>query len=639
MLRSLGDAAGWYAAADVPLGRGEAGLERIQLPPQTSASALRLWFTQPAKTTGVRITEVRVRDGQNRSLTAIRATASASRGVHLPSHAIDGDLATHWSCQRSTAAVDWLALHFRQEEPIDAIEILWENPASMYRVDVRGPCRETPAMLARGASCSAAAGGERRRRPFHVVVRTSAMRIAQADLVRVLARLTAQLRPSEVTLLVDTTICAGLACNASWVGEHLGVAAQAYSVRDVVERWPAARWQERLLGLGTADANASRHDVEVGCWAAQRVAMWLDALLGLPWPHVRGGGAPPPRFDFSAAVGAHSMLLPFLVHEPSIVLWWEARRRQRKGAGQQEEEDVWVLEDDVAFTGNAAAWFDAQARSVDADLVSVFQPFQHECRRLDEARPLAEMGRRADELLRRPCEPPEGSPRDAMGGDSRALWPVHKWEHIERLSPRLLGALRRALDRGVTAHGEIFGSSLCAAHDWCTSADLRESGAIRFTNPWTWGDAKMEPTSRRFSSSRSRWQHVDFSTARRYADGQTVGTRAVAATPSAAQLADAFAPLSALLRHALHQAGWCRVCVVWACDSQQPRGRGTTASERQACERTCGAHPSLRGFRCDGIEGASAACSPPTSGAAAEATAAAVLDAIDREVGPEKRVA
>ena len=57
------------------------------------------------------------------------------------------------------------------------------------------------------------------------------------------------------------------------------------------------------------------------------------------------------------------MLLPFLVHEPSIVLWWEARRRQRKGAGQQEEEDVWVLEDDVAFTGNAAAWFDAQARS------------------------------------------------------------------------------------------------------------------------------------------------------------------------------------------------------------------------------------------------------------------------------------
>ena len=107
------------------------------------------------------------------------------------------------------------------------------------------------------------------------------MRIAQADLVRVLARLTAQLRPSEVTLLVDTTICAGLACNASWIGEHLGVAAQAYSVRDVVERWPAARWQERLLGLGTADANASRHDVEVGCWAAQRVAMWLDALLGL----------------------------------------------------------------------------------------------------------------------------------------------------------------------------------------------------------------------------------------------------------------------------------------------------------------------------------------------------------------------
>ena len=36
-------------------------------------------------------------------------------------------------------------------------------------------------------------------------------------------------------------------------------------------------------------------------------------------------------------------------------------------------------------------------------------------------------------------------------------------------------------------------------------------------------------------------------------------------------------------------------------------------------------------------DGASAACSPPTSGAAAEATAAAVLEAIDREGGAEKR--
>ena len=36
MLRSLGDVAGWYAAADVPLGRGEAGLGRRRVPPRAT---------------------------------------------------------------------------------------------------------------------------------------------------------------------------------------------------------------------------------------------------------------------------------------------------------------------------------------------------------------------------------------------------------------------------------------------------------------------------------------------------------------------------------------------------------------------------------------------------------------------------
>lgn len=64
-------------------------------------------------------------------------------------------------------------------------------------------------------------------------------------------------------------------------------------------------------------------------------------------------------------------------------------------------------------------------------------------------------------------------------------WPLpdhmkrHKWEHVERFSARLIVALRDLLDLRISAYGEVFESSVCAALSWCTSANLALDGFIR----------------------------------------------------------------------------------------------------------------------------------------------------------------
>merc|ERR1712151_1274699 len=60
--------------------------------------------------------------------------------------------------------------------------------------------------------------------------------------------------------------------------------------------------------------------------------------------------------------------------------------------------------------------------------------------------------------------------------DSRGLWPVHKWEHVERYSARLLSELHYYLSSGVILHGEIFSSSVCSILPWCSLQDLRDLG-------------------------------------------------------------------------------------------------------------------------------------------------------------------
>ena len=198
------------------------------------------------------------------------------------------------------------------------------------------------------------------------------------------------------------------------------------------------------------------------------MASRLDQLAYLPWPSTHDRVAPllgvAPEQTALAA-------LPFLVHEPSVVLWWLQQNGSR--------EDVWVLEDDVAFTGDPQAFFDAYAEEVPSDLVSEFQPWHSDCLARLSSRLTAALNESKlpawgvlKNVIGRGCEPPKGSPRTIGGGDSRALWPVHRWEHVERYSGRMLSALRFWLDRGVAAHGELFASSLCTALRGCTSFDL-----------------------------------------------------------------------------------------------------------------------------------------------------------------------
>ena len=62
-------------------------------------------------------------------------------------------------------------------------------------------------------------------------------------------------------------------------------------------------------------------------------------------------------------------MVPYLVHEPSVILWWRERARELTNTSY-----VWVVEQDVLFSGSLPAFFELYTR-ISADLVSVFCPF------------------------------------------------------------------------------------------------------------------------------------------------------------------------------------------------------------------------------------------------------------------------
>ena len=116
-------------------------------------------------------------------------------------------------------------------------------------------------------------------------------------------------------------------------------------------------------------------------------------------------------------------------------------------------EHVWVVEHDVFLGGSLRAFAEWYAPSR-SDLIAAFS---EGCADVGEAReyqndtftwPLA------DELR------------------------VHKWEKVERLSRRLLQSMADAMALGLTAWGELFASSLCAALPWCRRADLAADGWV-----------------------------------------------------------------------------------------------------------------------------------------------------------------
>ena len=97
------------------------------------------------------------------------------------------------------------------------------------------------AVAARGVS--ACSPTQPTKRAYEVVVRTTSTSLMRAGVVDSLQRLRAQLRlHARLTLLVDATICAGLACNATWLAADLRLPVFTYTARDLAARWPRVQW-------------------------------------------------------------------------------------------------------------------------------------------------------------------------------------------------------------------------------------------------------------------------------------------------------------------------------------------------------------------------------------------------------------
>ena len=70
-----------------------------------------------------------------------------------------------------------------------------------------------------------------------------------------------------------------------------------------------------------------------------------------PWPRGDGEGSA----ELRVSVGRReklTYLVPYLIHEPSIVLWWENHRNL------PDVRSVWVLEDDVIYAGDPVTFFE-----------------------------------------------------------------------------------------------------------------------------------------------------------------------------------------------------------------------------------------------------------------------------------------
>mmetsp|Transcript_29054 Transcript_29054/g.84938 ORF Transcript_29054/g.84938 Transcript_29054/m.84938 type:complete len:182 (+) Transcript_29054:233-778(+) len=107
-------------------------------------------------------------------------------------------------------------------------------------------------------------------------------------------------------------------------------------------------------------------------------------------------------------------------------------------------------------------------------------------------------------------------------GAFRAALPgatVHKWEHVERYSARLLRTLDGLLVAGAAAFGEVFASSVCNQTAGCTCADLRGSGHVQrngFDYAWSHPLTRKElrrlmklasPSSDKEGRGLNRWLH------------------------------------------------------------------------------------------------------------------------------------
>ena len=131
-------------------------------------------------------------------------------------------------------------------------------------------------------------------------------------------------------------------------------------------------------------------------------------------------------------------------HFPFYLDWWEAVARENA----RPYKFAWFVEHDTFF-GGRLGHFLKYYQSDRADLVDAFT-----------SRDASSWHRNAFNWLL-----PAGQKR-------------HKWEHVERMSRRLVETLRDLLDLRISAYGEVFESSVCRSLSWCTTSDLARDGFV-----------------------------------------------------------------------------------------------------------------------------------------------------------------
>jgi hypothetical protein len=153
---------------------------------------------------------------------------------------------------------------------------------------------------------------------------------------------------------------------------------------------------------------------------------------------------------------SYRTFLNFFIHEVSITWYYKhiACKSNELGRTLRIPSHIWVLEDDTVYLG--------------ADVSKFFQHYETpEKRGIDYIANFV--------------------PHALLNGDffnwdisnnTFPKWPLHKWEHIERYSARMLYNLEIALQHGYAAHGEYFSSSVCDLADDCKLEDIEESGSL-----------------------------------------------------------------------------------------------------------------------------------------------------------------
>ena len=106
---------------------------------------------------------------------------------------------------------------------------------------------------------------------------------------------------------------------------------------------------------------------------------------------------------------------------------------------------------------------------------------------------------------RKPARSPTGVPtplwRRVNASSTSSFVSVHHWEHVVRFSQRLIHALERVLTGGLVVHGELFASSVCVGHSWCSTHDLRETlSASKAVGPFHLKQGRLPPYA--------RWYHT-----------------------------------------------------------------------------------------------------------------------------------